>query len=795
MQTAFSSRWLVVMLFAFGCGSEQSSELGLEIVGPAGELPASLRAIVSVPGVARQSLDCPSGEGDGKLRCGERGLVLGHVSAGSIVTLKAPGYAFRTLELEAGDLERSSLRITLHALPEFAATDDYDSGFEAETGEARFLELAIASDTELGPARSVKFYVSDLSGAPVVYFQNTRRHPLHYDFAHLVLGVAASREEFARTTYSGEARNALAGTLTYYPELVYLDAVAAQELKAPIALEFFPGDDLSPRLALLAHRLLEERLSWLPLRGSERRLVYLPAGSLQERALAEQHESFFAADAGFANHVDFYSGVTQQVLNPGVAYGSLRLLDPDELAHSVVSFRDIALLTRLPNDVPLVGGTLTEELQTPLAHVNLAARARGTPNLALRSASSDPRVAPFLDRLVRFEVTAAGFSLAETTLAEAEQFWESLARERVVPQADLTFEGLPGFEELHFGDFVRVGSKAANLAELRRLLGEQAPDGFAVPFSAYAQFLANNRLEPAACTSARTDCEADGRASELCTRSEQLCLTGAEEQLSVDEFLDHLLANDDFKSESALREACLDAVRFLIEHGTLDADFGAALDARVAERFGSAQVRLRSSTNGEDLPGFSGAGLYESVSARASGNERASERIRSVWASVWSWRAFEERQFWNVDHRGLKMAIAVNLAIDHEAANGVLITQNLQRPGSLGHYVNVQYGEIEVTNPAGGALPEVFSIVPTANGEVEVVRQRFSSLFPEEALLSDREVLELSQAADRVETRFAELYQKPPRELSLDLEFKLYGPERRLLIKQARPYASASSLP
>jgi phosphoenolpyruvate synthase/pyruvate phosphate dikinase len=227
---------------------------------------------------------------------------------------------------------------------------------------------------------------------------------------------------------------------------------------------------------------------------------------------------------------------------------------------------------------------------------------------------------------------------------------------------------------------------------------------------------------------------------------------------------------------------------YLISHGAVDPAFGAALDLRVAESFGQAKVRLRSSTNAEDLPGFSGAGLYESLSAYGSGTARASARIREVWASVWTFRAFEERQFWNIDHRAMRMGIAVNLAVDDEVANGVLITQNLANPGAPGMYVNVQAGEVEVTNPENGAIPEVFSIIPAPPQQgFQIVRQRFSSLSPGRALLDDGEVARLAMAASQVEQHFASQYpDRPP----LDLEFKFHGSERRLLMKQARPYLS-----
>ena len=49
-------------------------------------------------------------------------------------------------------------------------------------------------------------------------------------------------------------------------------------------------------------------------------------------------------------------------------------------------------------------------------------------------------------------------------------------------------------------------------------------------------------------------------------------------------------------------------------------------------------LRCRSSTNNEDLPGFSGAGLYDSSTHRPD-EGHLSESIKQVYASLWNYRA------------------------------------------------------------------------------------------------------------------------------------------------------------
>ncbi len=296
----------------------------------------------------------------------------------------------------------------------------------------------------------------------------------------------------------------------------------------------------------------------------------------------------------------------------------------------------------------------------------------------------------------------------------------------------------------------------------------------------------NGQSTDALCTAARTDCEQEGRSVAICTAAEQLCSAGQKPE-TLWTYVDRLLVDESFRTDSLLREAALDGLRFQIGHIDVDPSFAQSLNSRVAEVFGALKVRIRSSTNTEDLPNFSGAGLYRSLSAYANSPRVASERIRKVWASVWNWRAFEERSFWNIDHRSVRMGCAVNQAFPDEAANGVLITQNIADPVVAGMYVNVQLGELAVTNPENGALPEIFTIIPAPEG-LQVACQRFSTLSAAAPILTEEEIGALYFAAYKVQNHFAALYETDPSTLALDLEFKFNNPDRSLVIKQVRPY-------
>jgi hypothetical protein len=707
------------------------------------------------------------------------------------VTVKAPGFATTTTEVLLGGLPRQEganvLAVTLKPLEGCKDTEDYVTCLDDKGGASRFEELAYAAESEFGPSQSVKFYIAVIKGDPTVYFQDTKKHPIHYDFAHEVLGVALSPDEYVMQTYMGPDRSAMAGTLVYYPALESSVANLEAPLKAPIALTFFPSDDLAPAQALLAYRLIEERMGFLRYSGGAGRIGYLPAGSVQDDQLASATDAFDAAGALYLPRVDLYAGITLQLLNPGIAYGTLRKLSPVELEKTVVSFGDVLLLTRLPSELPIVGGTITEEMQTPLAHVNVAARTRGTPNMALAEASTDPKIAGLIGKLVRLEVTKEGYSLEKTTLAEAEEYWESIKKEPMSPPFDDEPADLVAFKDLAFGDSLSLGVKAANLGVLHQLLPGDTPDGFAVPFRYYDEFMSTVTVTASGCDAAQTDCVVEGRDAAVCSAAWGLCKAGVLPE-SLWDYAKRVTQDPGFRSDTLVREAALDGLRYQMRNADVDPGFGAALDERVGELANTAKVRLRSSTNSEDLEEFSGAGLYDSVSAVASGDDAASGEIRKVWASAWGWRAFEERSFWSIDHFAVRMGVCVNPAFQDEKANGVVITQNIADPMTVGMYVNVQVGEGAVTNPEEGALPEVFSIIPGPGGAVQVARQRYSSLSPSKPLLSDKEVQALYDACTKAHNHFAKLYGKYPASIAFDIEFKFHGPERKLFLKQIRPY-------
>ena len=137
------------------------------------------------------------------------------------------------------------------------------------------------------------------------------------------------------------------------------------------------------------------------------------------------------------------------------------------------------------------------------------------------------------------------------------------------------------------------------------------------------------------------------------------------------------------------------------------------------------------------------------------------------------------------------MAVLVHQAWQSEAAQGVAISRNaLHATRDSQHYINAQLGEASVTNPSPGVTSdELVYTRPPRRPSVEY--QTRSSLSRGFDVLSFAEIQGLSCALSSIHEHFRPLIDPDSenRLYAMQIEWKLMGPERRLLVKQARPYS------
>jgi hypothetical protein len=462
-----------------------------------------------------------------------------------------------------------------------------------------------------------------------------------------------------------------------------------------------------------------------------------------------------------------YKGLTYQPLNPAVGFGTLLFVPAHELETAELGPNVIVVTDDVPNESAFMGGLITEAFQTPLAHVNVLARGRNTPNMALRGARDDARLKKLFGKLVRLEVRAADFLLREASPEEADAYWQSRTPTgpKLTPERDLSVTGIVPLDGSDYDIASSAGSKCAGIAELYRVVevGQYCPtstlplfvppQAFAIPFAHYVQHF-----------------EESGAAA----------------------LLGELEDDPEFRADPATHAAGLAQVRRLILEHRVDEALLAEVTEAVGERFGDARVRFRSSSNTEDLATFNGAGLHGSTSADIDGSSLSVEdALRQVWASLWNTRAYDERAFGNVDQSLAAMAVLVHQAWQSEAAQGVAISRNaLHATRDSQYYINAQVGEASVTNPAPGVTSDELVYTPPPR-RPKVDYQSRSSLSRGGDVLSFAEIQGLGCALDSIHAHFQPLVD-PEREnrlYAMQIEWKLIGPQRRLLVKQARPYS------
>src|SRR5919112_5357557 len=118
--------------------------------------------------------------------------------------------------------------------------------------------------------------------------------------------------------------------------------------------------------------------------------------------------------------------------------------------------------------------------------------------------------------------------------------------------------------------------------------------------------------------------------------------------------------------------SCRVVLRQKIESAEFDPELRQKILQKVAGEYAGKGLFVRSSSNSEDLPNFSGAGLYTTV-PNVRGDEQLIDAIRKVWASLWNFAAYEARERAGVDHSKIFMAVLLQEGINSESS-GVMIT-------------------------------------------------------------------------------------------------------------------------
>ena len=252
--------------------------------------------------------------------------------------------------------------------------------------------------------------------------------------------------------------------------------------------------------------------------------------------------------------------------------------------------------------------------------------------------------------------------------------------------------------------------------------------------------------------------------------------------------IETMLANEDFQTDFEVQDDRLDDLRDDIKDAETPQWIIDALTAMHATYPEGQSLRYRSSTNNEDLPGFNGAGLYDSKTQDPDETEEdgIDKSLKQVFASLWTFRAFTEREFHRIDHLAAKMGVLVHPNYSDELANGVAVSFDPIRGWAGYYYVNTQLGEDLVTNPEAHSVPEELLLSRDTDGYTVLA---FSNLVDRgKLLMSDAQIDQLRRHLAVIHDHFAGLYNPAPDEqFAMEIEFKITS-ANVLAIKQARPW-------
>ena len=204
---------------------------------------------------------------------------------------------------------------------------------------------------------------------------------------------------------------------------------------------------------------------------------------------------------------------------------------------------------------------------------------------------------------------------------------------------------------------------------------------------------------------------------------------------------------------------------------------------------------VRSSTNAEDLAGFNGAGLYDTV-ANVQDDAALEAAIKQVWASLWNARAVDERAFFGIPQQQVYAAVLVQTGVN-ASASGVLLTTDIWGHQPRTFTINAKWG-LGMRVVEGQKIAEQI-LYDTGNDGTRVISRsdettmlvfdkkggtKEKKVSKSEAIITEQRAKRLGQLAQQVEKLF-------PQYQVLDIEWVLEKDRfarEKFYIVQARPY-------
>ena len=598
------------------------------------------------------------------------------------------------------------------------------------TSQAEFDVLSITYDANTPYALPHLMFVIDRKDNNKIYYVNKKRYSFHKDFVNGTYLSLERGREFFVNNYLNPNRRFILGTLAYQTPLKRW------------TVEFWEGDLIPADQIQLAYETINK--------------TFFAPVAFKPNSLRQDEATQTFAGMQRVLQSDIAKEQEYQALNVARGLGRIHII-PKLDDHVEIGSNEILVLDEVPVNLPPVAGIITSQPSTPLSHINLLAKGWGIPNAYIKNAKE--LLKQYDGWWVSFETLREKYTIKRADMNQLREYQRRQAERLDVmkPRYNLSETRLLSLAQQRSRSSLAFGGKSANLGEVlnARLPGIVVPNGFTLPFYYYDEFVKRNKL---------------------------------------DDVIFGLLNDQKFVHDPAYRREKLVQLRQTIEAAEFDPKLKQVVLQKVAREYPGKGLFVRSSSNSEDLPNFSGAGLYTTV-PNVRGDQQLIDAIRKVWASLWNFEAYEARERAGVDHSKIFMAVLLQEGINSESSGVMISTDPFDVDNKGAIYISAKRG-LGIKVVEGQRIAEQIIFRPRTNAVQVLTRSAEDSLLTfdekggvkevpiegDRVVLTDEVIRRLVRAATDIKRVFGQRDQ--------DIEWAYM--KGQIYIVQSRPFIPGS---
>jgi hypothetical protein len=598
------------------------------------------------------------------------------------------------------------------------------------TSRAEFDELSLVLDANTPYALPNVMFVIDRKDGNKIYYVNKKRYVFHKDFVNATYLSLERGADFFKNNYMSANRRFILGTLAY---------------QTPVkrwTFEFWEGDMIPADLIQLTFEIINKS--------------FFEPVAFKPNSLRQDEVSRSLAGVQRLLLSEIQKEMGYQALNVAKGLGRIHIITKLD-DHVEIGSNEILVLDEVPVHLPPVAGIITSQPSTPLSHINLLARGWGIPNAYIKNAKE--LFKQYDGWWMSFETLRENYTMKRADMDQLREYQRRQAERLDVmkPRFNLSEQRLLSLTQQRSRSSLAFGGKSANLGEVMnaRLPGIVVPNGFTIPFHYYDEFIKQNKL---------------------------------------DDTIFGLLNEHKFVHDPAYRRQKLVQLRQTIEGAEFDPELRRTVLEKVGREYAGKGLFVRSSSNSEDLPNFSGAGLYTTV-PNVRGDQELIDAIRKVWASLWNFEAYEARERAGVDHSKIFMAVLLQEGINSESSGVMITTDPFDTENKGAIYISAKRG-LGIKVVEGQRIAEQIIFRPRTNAIQVLTRSAEDSLLTfdekggvkevpitgDRVVLTDDVIRRLVRAATSIKRLFG----------SRDQDIEWAYMKGQIYILQSRPFIAGS---